>query len=286
MNNDRVFLNRPLQNDNVFVKSQIVPMNAITDLSSRKGLDNVIISENQIVNFVSKSYGHLPNEVFFIEVEEMLILADIRYKTRSINRENRSFAVDYILNDDRYSVNVKNSNDIIRPMLRFTNSYDGSCKTSGTFGFFREVCSNGLHTAKTGVGFSLRHSGNIQQVVLPAITDTIYNFLDNEFYEVRRKFEVLADFTIADPAEIVKRIADETKLFKFESSDKNPLPCLNARTILETIEREQKIFKEDVNAWNVYNAFNELLHNKLRKTFDQQQKTDMQLFNAVLELVN
>jgi len=281
-----IYLNRPLQNDNVFVKNAILPISQITNYPSRRGLDKVILSENQIVNFVSNSYGHLPNEEFFIKVEEMLVLSDIKYITRSINRENRSFAVDYILNDDRYCVTVKNGNDKIRPMLRFTNSYDGSCKTSGTFGFFREVCSNGLHTAQTNIGFSLRHKGNIQALVLPAIYNTINSFIENEFYEIRKKFEVLADFKIVNHSEIVKRIAEETKLFKFECSDKNPLPSLNARTVIETIEREQRHFKEDINLWHVYNAFNELLHDKLKKNFDQQEKIDKKIFNAVLELAN
>ncbi len=286
MYTQNIYLNKPLQNDNVFVKNAILPISSITNYPSRKGLDKVIISENQIVNFVSNSYGHLPNEEFFIKVEEMLVLSDIKYITRSINRENRSFAVDYILNDDRYCVNVKNGNDKIRPMLRFTNSYDGSCKTSGTFGFFREVCSNGLHTAKTNIGFSLRHKGNIQAMVLPAIYNTINGFIENEFYEIRKKFEVLADFKIVNHSEIVKQIAEETKLFKFECSDKNPLPSLNARTVIETIEREQRYFKEDINLWHVYNAFNELLHDKLKKNFDQQEKIDKKIFSAVLELAN
>ena len=286
MTNSKIYLNRPLQNDNVFVKNSILPISNITDYPSRKGLDNVILSENQIVNFVSNSYGHLPNEDFFYKVEEMLILSDIKYDTRSINRENRSFAVDYILNDDRYCVDVKNGLDKIRPMLRFTNSYDGSCKTSGKFGFFREVCSNGLHTAQTDIGFSLRHKGNIKELVFPAIGNIIYKFIDNEFYEIRRKFEVLADFKIASPAEIVQHIAQTTNIFKYEASDKNPLPSLNARTVIETIEREQHILKEDANLWLVYNAFNEILHSKLKKTFDQQEKIDKQLFNAVLEYAN
>lgn len=286
MYTENIYLNKPLQNDNVFVKNAILPINDITDYPSRRGLDKVILSENKIVNFVSNSYGHLPNEEFFIKVEEMLVLSDIKYITRSINRENRSFAVDYILNDDRYCVTVKNGNDKIRPMLRFTNSYDGSCKTSGTFGFFREVCSNGLHTAKTNIGFSLRHKGNIQALVLPAIYNTINSFIENEFYEIRKKFEVLVDFKIVNHSEIVKQIAEETKLFKYECSEKNPLPSLNARTVIETIEREQRYFKEDINLWHVYNAFNELLHTKLKKNFDQQENIDKKIFNAVLELAN
>lgn len=286
MKTQSIYFNKPLRNDNIFVKNAILPISEITDFPSRQGLDRVIISENTIVNVVSKSYGHLPNEDFFIKVEEMLTLSDIKYDTRSINRDNRSFAVDYILNDDRYCVTVKNGLDKIRPMLRFTNSYDGSCKTSGKFGFFREVCSNGLHTARTDIGFSLRHKGNIQEMVLPAIYNTVVQFMENEFYEVRRKFEVLADFKVIDPAELVKQITEETNIFKFECSDKNPLPSLNARIVIETIQREQSIFKEDVNLWHVYNAFNELLHSKLKKTFDQQEKLDKVLFNAVLEYAN
>jgi hypothetical protein len=281
-----IYLNKPLRNDNIFVKSAILPINQVLSIPTRSGLDNVILSENRIVNIVSKSYGHLPNEDFFYKVEEMLINSDINYITRSINRDNRSFAVDYILQDENYSVNIKNGLDKIRPMLRFTNSYDGSCKTSGTFGFFREICSNGLHTAKTGIGFSLKHRGNINELVLPAIGQTIYNFLDNEFYEIRKKFEVLADFKIANPTEIVQYIAQQTNIFKFESSDKNPVPSLNARLVLETINNESLELKEDANMWLVYNAFNDILHNKLKKTFDQQHKIDKQILNAALEYAN
>lgn len=280
-----VYLNK-LQNDNVYVKHEVKSTSEMTNLKVRNGLTYAVISENEIVNFVSSQYGHLPNQDFFYKIEQMLINSDINYETRSINRDNRSFAVDYILNDERYNVNIKNGFDKIRPMLRFTNSYDGSCKTSGKFGFFREVCSNGLHTSKTEIGFNLRHNGNIQELVLPAITDIIYKFLDNEFFEIRRKFEIMADFKIVDAKEIVKRIADQTKIFKYECSDKNSEPSLNARLVLETIERESNLLKEDINMWLVYNAFNELTHTKLKKTFDQQEKIDKAIFDFALENVN
>lgn len=90
---NNIYFNKPLQNDNIFVKNALLPINQVTSIPTRSGLDKVIISENQIVNIVSKSYGHLPNEEFFYKVEEMLINSDINYITRSINRENRSFAI-------------------------------------------------------------------------------------------------------------------------------------------------------------------------------------------------
>ncbi|RYE53368.1 MAG: hypothetical protein EOP48_14550, partial [Sphingobacteriales bacterium] len=87
--NGRIFLNRELQNDNVFVCSELVSLAEITGKPTRKGLEKAIISEGTIVNVVSNSYGHLPNERFFYEVEHKLIDAGIEYKTRSINRDNR-----------------------------------------------------------------------------------------------------------------------------------------------------------------------------------------------------
>lgn len=188
-------LKNELQNDNVFVKQQIVSLSSLTGLRSRRGLEKAIVSEGRVVNVVSKYYGHLPNEKFFYEVEAKLIEAGIDYITRSINRDNRSFAVDYILSDDNWIVKVKNGNDRLRPMLRFTNSYDGSCKTSGYFGFFREVCSNGLHTVESQIGFGVKHRGDIVEVVIPEIKAMIERFLNNEFYSIHKRFEVLAEKT-------------------------------------------------------------------------------------------
>jgi hypothetical protein len=42
-------------------------------------------------------------------------------------------------------------------MLRFKNSYDGSEKTSGHFGFYREVFTNGLHVVQAEIAFSIKH---------------------------------------------------------------------------------------------------------------------------------
>lgn len=274
-------LKSALQNDNVYVTSSLISLAASTGFPVRKGLEKAVVSEGQIVNVVSGSYGHLPNEKFFYSVEEKLINAGIEYKTRSINRENRSFAVDYILQDEKMIVNIKNGKDKIVPMLRFTNSYDGSCKTSGHFGFFREVCSNGLHVSHTNVGFSVKHRGNIAEVVLPEIGSLVTKFMDNEFYSLRHKFEVLAERPITDLNEFVKMTSKELKLFKYESSEKNADPSLNARTVIETIEKEASMLGTGANMWLGYNAFNELLHGKLKKTFEQQKNIDRKLFELV-----
>jgi hypothetical protein len=171
-----------------------------------------------------------------------LIDAGINFQTRSINRENRSFAVDYILNDENIHINIKNGIDKIRPMLRFVNSYDGSCKTSGHFGFFREVCSNGLHVATSQIGFSVKHRGDIAEVVIPEISVLIKKFLDNEYYSLHQKFQVLAERPIKNLNEFVKWTCEKVDLFQYQSSEKNPEPSLNARMVIEIVEREKAGF--------------------------------------------
>lgn len=267
--------------DNVLVDSSIVPLQSLTGIASRRGLENAIICENQIVNVVSNSYGHLPNEKFFLGVEEKLIDADIYYQQRSINRDNRSFVVDYVLADDRYKVAVKGEQDVLRPMLRFVNSYDGSCKTSGSFGFWRKVCDNGLHVAQTHIGFSVKHSGAIADIVMPKLDEIVAKFMDNEFYSLKRKFEVLAERPVYNLEDYVKFTAKTSGLFKYESSEKNPEPSANARFVFDVIERETKLLNTRPNQWIVYNAFNELLHGKLKKTFDQQRTLDERLFETI-----
>jgi hypothetical protein len=179
-------------------------------------------------------------------------------------------------------VKVHGNDDKIRPMLRFTNSYDGSCKTAGHFGFFREVCSNGLHVAQSKVGFSVKHKGNIVQVVLPEIRSLVSQFLNNEFYSIHRKFEVLAERPITNLEDFVKVTAEHFKLFKFESSDSNPAPSLNARTVIETVKRECLLLKTSPTLWHGFNAFNSLIHSKLKKTFGVQQSLDERIFEHML----
>ena len=273
-----------LRNDDIFVSNEVRNFKEVTGLKSRKGLDKVILSGGEIVNVVSNSYGHLPNQLFYAQVENMLLEANISTATRSINRENRSFAVDHILNDDSLAITVKNGMDELRPMLRFTNSYDGSTRTSGHFGFYRKICDNGLHIANSQIGFNIKHRGEIAEIVMPNIKYLIAKFMNNEYFELKRKFEVLAEKPITNIEDYVKLTCEDLKLFMFESSEKNPSPSLNARTVIEIINRECSQLNTTPNLWIGYNAFNEVIHDKLKKSFQNQRDTDSKLFNYTLQL--
>lgn len=276
-----------LQKDNVFVTAETKPLDEIAGYPVANKCAKAIISEGKIVSVVSNDYGFLSNEAYFLEIERALMEADIEYETRSINRDNSHFAVDYILCDDRFQVDVKGGTaDKIRPMIRATNSYAGG-PTSGRFGFFREVCANGLHVAEMKAGFGVRHKSTITSIVLPEIKSLVEQFTSNEYYELRRKFDVLAERKITNLEEWVKYTCTELDLFKFEKSEKNPDEMSkNAQFIIDLVNVEANaISASDINVWLGYNAFNQFIHQS-GKSFTEQRNLDRQLFNFVTETSN
>ena len=272
-----------LQQDEIFVPSEMKSLKSLTQMESRRGLENAIISNGKIVNVVSNSYGHVPNELFFKKAEEMLTDAGLNYQKRTINRNDRSFITDFII-DDNNQFSVKNEKDLILPMLRFKNSYDGSEKTSGHFGFYREVCSNGLHVSQAEIEFSIKHSKNNTDLIMPRLNNLFDKFLDNEFYTITKKFDRMREFEIIDTKEFVKEILESTKLFRYECSDKNNDPSKKSREILEILDNEALLLDEKPNLWIGYNAFNQMLHNTLKKSFSQQERLDKKLFDVVYEM--
>lgn len=273
-----------LQQDDLYLPNEMVALYLLTGYPSRKGLENAILSNGKIVNVVSKSYGHLSNCLFFEKAENMLIEAGLSFKRRSINRNDRSFVLDLII-ENKNHFEVKNDKDQILPMLRFTNSYDGSEKTTGHFGFYRKVCANGLHVADTSVAFSIRHTRNNTELVMPKMSDLFEKFLENEYYSIITKFGKLQTVKLLDNKQFVMDILKQTKLFKYECSDKNPSPSKKSREVLEIIDQESLLLDEAPNLWLGYNAFNRVLHTTLKKSFQKQKQLDQKLFNTVLEMV-
>lgn len=277
------------QNDNVFLPNEVIRMSDLkmpngSNVIPRKGYECGIISNGKLVNVVSTSYGHLPNEQFFLKVEEKLEAADIRYTTRSINREDSAFAVDYILSDESFHVKVKKGLDLIKPMMRFATSYIGG-KAIGYFGFWREVCSNTMHVSTVEIGFQLRHNKNIIEVVMPNIDELFTKFMDNEFYSIHKIFEVMAETPIENINDFVKMTATDLNIFKFEKSEKNPEPSLPSELVMEIIGREARTLGVRPNLWLGYNAFNEVIANHQSRTFEKTRSMDQELFSYVSSMV-
>ena len=209
-----MYLNK-LKQEEVFVKSEVKPLKELTGIDSRQGLEYAIISNGKIVNVVSNRYGHIPNETFFTQAEQLLIDANLNYHRQTINRSDRNFCMDFII-EDKSQFTIKNDNDLILPMLRFTNSYDGRNKTSGHFGFYRQICSNGLHVSESRMAFSVKRTQNGINLIMPKLKGLFGKFIDNEFYSVIQKFDRLKEVKIIDTRKFVQDVLEKTKLFRYE----------------------------------------------------------------------
>lgn len=291
--NNHNFKHGALTQHNVFVNPRLESFGDKTGYDVLPSMENLLIvtdpltKRDKVVNTTSSKYGFLPNEIFMPLIEERLDGAGIQYVKQTINRDSTSFAIDYILQDESFHVNVKKSGDIIKPMMRIINSYDGSSQTEGHFGSFREVCSNGLHTASTQLNFKLRHRGNMEELVVPKIEDLIAAFMDNEYYSLHKKFEVMAEKPLTDVEGFVKYTLGKTGLFKYEKSEKNPEEAsIGAQYVIDVINAEAKELGTKPNLWLGYNAFNEYIHTQNKKIFMLQERADHKLFDAVMAQVN
>jgi hypothetical protein len=275
-----------LRKDDVYVANDRVKLSTLTGMPNISGLDDAIVSNGKIVNVVSEKYGHLSNENFFKVVEKRLDEAGIKYLAQYTNRDDVSFAAEYILHDDTIAVQVKNGqDDTIRPMMRFTNAYDGSVKIAGQFGFYRQVCTNGLHVAeKSDIGFTVRRRGDVEEVVIERIGEMIHHFIENEYTTLRRKFDVLAERPIKDLKNFVRSVSLITGVLSYSASEKNPdKPSKNAKIVMETIDTESKTLHTRPNMWLGYNAFNAFIHGT-NKPFQEQSKLDNQVFNLLYNM--
>jgi len=277
-----MYLNR-LQQDEVFVPTQVRPLEEMTGMPTRKGMEQAIVSNGKIVNVVSKRYGHIPNELFYGKAEARVIKTGLEYRRQTINRLDRSFSMDFVLTDStQFSVGQRE--DAILPMLRFTNSYDGSERTSGHFGFYRKVCSNGLHVAQMEIGFSIKHHKNSVNLIMPELEGLFQKFMDNEFYTISDKFHQMMTVELLDTKAFVKEVLDQTQLFRYECSDTNDDPSKRAREVLDILDDEATQLGVTPNLWLGYNAFNAVLHSSLKKSFSHQERLDKELFQTVYEM--
>ena len=93
----------------------------------------------------------------------------------------------------------------------------------------------------------------------------------------------MAEKRVDNIEEYVKLTCEDLKIFMYESSKENPEPSLNARTVIDIVNRESNLLGTPANMWHLYNAFNEVLHGKLKKSFNTQRVMDARLFDYTLQ---
>ena len=307
-----LFLNREVQNDNVYGQ---VEMLKTADYFGGKEvaskMSNVIVSNDKVVHFCSPTYGLLQNNDFFGKMEHELIEENIGYKRRSFNHNDSRFSVDYVLDDDSKVIVVNDQkqsgvDDTLVPMIRLTNSYDGSMKTAGYLGFFRKVCHNGLHMTTTQLEFKVKHTKGNMELFIPNIEELVKRFLDNEVYTIKDKIEKMKTFLIDEKHldKWIKDLAQQERVW-VDNGEKRYLERLDKATkegkdlskvvgasespnvgvVRDILLRDANNTGVEPNAWLVYSAFNEFIHSNTNPVFEKNKDVDTRVFNNVAQLV-
>ena len=308
---ERIFLNRENQNDNVFGSVEMVDTKDFfggREVASK--MDKVIISNNRVVHTCSPSYGLLPNQDFFGKMEEELVLEGLQFKTRSFNHNDSRFSVDYILDDDSKIITVNDQrnngiDDTIVPMIRLTNSYDGSLKTAGYLGFFRKICHNGMHMTTTQLEFKVKHTKGKMKLFIPNIEQLVQSFLSNEMFSIQDKIQKMQTHFI-DEKQIenwIKELAKQERVW-IDNSEENYLKRLqkaeqsgkeiskvspakespNIETVKSILIRDAETTGVEPNTWLLYSAFNEFIHSNTSQVFTNQKELDTKVFNSIAEI--
>ena len=309
---ERIFLNREDQNDDVFGSVEMFDSKDFfwgREVASK--MEKVIISNNRVVNTCSSSYGLLPNQDFFGKMEEELVLEGLQFKTRSFNHNDSRFSVDYILDDDSKIITVNDQrnngiDDTIVPMIRLTNSYDGSLKTAGYLGFFRKICHNGMHMTTTQLEFKVKHTKGKMKLFIPNIEQLVQSFLSNEMFSIQDKIQKMQTHFI-DEKQIenwIKELAKQERVW-IDNSEENYLKRLqkaeqsgkditkvapakdspNIETVKSILIRDAETTGVEPNAWLLYSAFNEFIHSNTSQVFTNQKELDTKVFNSIADIV-
>jgi DNA-binding Xre family transcriptional regulator len=265
----------------------MIETSKICDYPAASHISNTILSNGKIVNMVSADYGFISNQDFFGKFEQKLREERIQFEAKYTNYDDARFTADYILDGELFIKPEHKGKygivDSIKPKLRLTNSYDGKVPLAGYFGFFRQICSNGLHAQVNDLAFQKRRTRSNIEIIFPTMSEMIEQYKKNDQVKIFRKYEVLAEKTIkkSELENIVKHFITSENLFKFEKSDKNPEPSIQSQFVLDTIAKECDTLHVKPNAWIVYNSINEWIYSDERNKKDDgmRRNLDLKVFN-------
>lgn len=233
--------------------------------------NNIIYVEKDtkkiLVGVCSDIYGFVPTRDIFPKLEDLL---DKNYEFNVIYKQQdyNKFYVDYIIND--YDISFGRNNEIIKPMIKIIHSYNGQLKYTVLFGFYREICTNGLFGFIKKSEIDFKHTINNIDVIINDSINGIKYFIEKEIEQIRNKYEKLDQKECFYP-EKVEKILGKLNFFP-----KKAIPQLE-----EILINENK--KGVITNWVIYNAFNQILNNYNTKLYEEEiLKVDNKIFEYLI----
>lgn len=247
-----------------------------------------------LLNQCSDVYVLIENKDIFPKIEEVLNNAGIKYDVTYKHINHARFYADFDISDSRFGYMMKDTFDVIRPMLRVQHSYNGLTKYKIVFGYFRLVCSNGLTIPVEEMKeFNLSIIGKHTEVIVKSfdqLQEILHHFV-NEAKEITsaivNKYEVLRSRVYSTEKEVEARIEEIFKHMKMALVDNSKFNTMNV--LMETIRKEANDTKlgynGQLNDWLIYNSINRYLNDDSRNiaTPETRMDKDSKIFEYMLQ---
>lgn len=203
--------------------------------------------QNKVVQFCGQSYQLVHNREIILPVYEKMIDVFGRggFSIEVRSYDDRRFYARFIIDDSLHTVIA---GDKVCPEIVIRNSYDGSIKQTVGVGYVRQICANGLMAFTSEVSVSAKHSKRYGVVDLKPIFEKL------DSLEVKlEQFKRLTERRVT-PDELTKI----THAIRTNNSIKYPKKMITPAQLIA--EKEAMQLKTPLNAWLVYNGFNNPLN--------------------------
>jgi len=144
--------------------------------------DALFSPTGDLLGVVSPKYKLIQNHEVVGVFDEFFSGLDVMSVTDKVSGTGGKWLREYILNDDKYTVQIGDKKDELKTKVTVGNGYDGKTSVFMNFSAWRKVCSNGMFGWKQLIGRKFSHFTN-------GILDHLGNAVNFGFNEMQGNFE-------------------------------------------------------------------------------------------------
>lgn len=225
--------------------------------------------QNKVVQMCAETYQLVDNEYLIGPIYDRMkkLFGEKGFDTEVKSYDDRKFYVKFIIKNQVFEI-IKG--DDICPVIEVSNSYDGSMKQRIGLGYYRMICSNGMMAFTRAFTSDQKHSTRLGKLSL----DPIFKQLDK--MELRlEQFNQLTNRLIT-PTEM----GTITAKLRDSNSIKYPKKLVSIGPLIA--EKEAAQLGIGLNAWLLYNGFNNALYHSDGKLLpEERERIDRRVLGVI-----
>lgn len=246
------------------------------------GLSHLILARPKgrkpiVINSCSKDYSLVPNEELLSPLIDQLE-SNYTVECEPSHYGYSKFYINMAFKDKAYFIGGKGKKDMLFPMIRINNSYDGSVKYSYSGRILRVHCDNGLCLPE-GDEISMEprmHTGHLDKTAVDDTIGFIQEFLDGA-KDLVQGYNVLTQKKYT-PGELLQRIEQIAKATDFSKKKMEAVAERVSKEVNDGFDR---------NDWIIYNAFNYVVYDKTNSEMKdhKRDKLDFKLLEYITDSI-